>query len=174
MRDVVSAITRVVDKLPRRHRLALVLVAIPLAVGLAVGAYSYLGSSLRIPGLERMAPVEVLRERGADMWVEFCGPIYEPRFWPECVGNAADERSRGADAFVAFCLRNEPARIFGSRADCLIEEQPPASLVDGPRPEDLTTGGVAAGVTFVLVALGTAGYWLLVVRARDRSQVPRQ
>jgi hypothetical protein len=160
---------RAVDTLPRRHRLAFVLIALPLVAGLVVGSYSYLSRSLRVPGVVRMASIDVLRERGAQKWVEFCGPIAEPRFWPECIGDAPEERERGADAFVAFCLYNEPARVFGNRNDCNVEEQPPASLVDSPQSVDLLNAAIAAGLALAITALATGAYRLAVRRPRARA-----
>jgi hypothetical protein len=116
-----------------------------------------------------MASIDVLRERGAQKWVEFCGPIAEPRFWPECIGDAPEERERGADAFVAFCLYNEPARVFGNRNDCNVEEQPPASLVGSPQSVDLLNAAIAAGVALALVALVAGAHRLIAGRPRARA-----
>lgn len=138
-----------------RRRMLARIVAASLAVGLAVAAVSYLGTSLTFPGPPR-ASVDVLRERGADGYFAFCSwPKFEPRFWPECVGGADDWRARGADRMVAFCTERKPSRMFDA-ADCLSDEQPGPVLTTAPRPQDAAAGGVATLGTLAVLGIVTS------------------
>lgn len=140
------------------RRLAIVIVGAALMVGLAAAGYSYLGHALAFPAPAR-ASVEVLRQRGADAYFEFCSwPKFEPRFWPECVGGADDWRARGADRLVAYCTDRVPSRQFGGY-DCLSDEQPGPMLTAPPDWQDLALGGlaaVAASSALGLLAMSTA------------------
>jgi hypothetical protein len=133
------------------RRLAIALVAGSLLVGVAVGVLSYLSSSLVI-GPAWRADVPELRERGAQVYFESCAGFSEPRFWPECSGDARENRARGADAILAFCMDHEPNRFFGAD-DCLRQDRPPLALVAGPDPGDVAAAGLAAVVALVGLAL---------------------
>lgn len=140
------------------RRLAILLVGAALVLGLAAGSFSYLSHALAFPAPAR-ASVEVLRQRGADAYFEFCSwPKFEPRFWPECVGGADDWRARGADRLVAYCTDRVPSRQFGAY-DCLSDEQPGPTLTAPPHWQDLALGGavgLSALTALVLVAISTA------------------
>jgi hypothetical protein len=124
------------------------IVAIALAVGLAVAAISFLGSSLQVPGPAERASTEVMRERGAAGFFDFCSwPKFEPRFWPECRGDADDWRARGASALVAYCTLGEPSRMFGAE-DCVSQDRPLFALTDAPSGADLLKGAIGAAVAF--------------------------
>jgi hypothetical protein len=115
---------------------------------------SYLGSSLVI-GPAWRADADELRERGAQVYFESCAGFSEPRFWPECSGDARENRTRGAEALVTFCTEHVPNRFFGSE-DCLRQDRPPLAVVAGPRPGDVVVGGIAAAVA--LAALATTAF----------------
>jgi hypothetical protein len=129
------------------------IVTIALAVGLTVAAISFLGSSLQVPGPAERASTEVMRERGAAGYFDFCSwPKFEPRFWPECRGDADDWRARGATALVAHCTLGEPSRMFGAE-DCVSQDRPLFALSGAPSGADLLKGAVAAALALgVLLA----------------------
>jgi hypothetical protein len=133
------------------RRLAIALVAGSLLVGVAVGVLSYLSSSLVI-GPAWRADTQELRERGAQVYFESCAGFAEPRFWPECSGDARENRARGADAILAFCMDHEPNRFFGAD-DCLRQDRPPLAIVAGPGSDDLAAGAIAAAVALAGLAL---------------------
>lgn len=135
---------------PSAPRAAAVILGIALAIGLAVGAISYLSSALAIPGPAERASSAELRQRGADIYQSFCGNLAEPRWWPECIGDADEERPRGADALATFCSRYQPSRMFTS-ADCLSSERPAAALNGAPGWDDVLAGGVGAAATLVVL-----------------------
>ncbi len=130
------------------------LAALALTVGLVAGAVSYLGTSLQIPGPATQASTEVLQERGAAAFFEFCSwPKFEPRFWPECRGGTDEWRARGAEALVAHCTLGEPSRMFRP-GDCDSDDRAPAALNGPPTPANALTGAIAAAVALaVLVAM---------------------
>ena len=140
----------------RQLRLAAGLLGGALVIGLAAGAVSYLSSSLVIGPAWRADTAE-LRERGASIYFESCAQFAEPRFWPECVGDAHAKRARGARELVAFCTGEVRYNRFLHADDCLSDERPPIALVGGPRPEDVQVGATAAGLAFV--ALGVLAAW---------------
>jgi hypothetical protein len=141
------------------HRLAIALVTGSLLLGVAVGAISYLGSSLVI-GPAWRADTQELHERGAQVYFESCAGFSEPRFWPECSGDARENRARGAEALVVFCTEHVPNRFFGAD-DCLRSDRPPLALVAGPGLGDLAAGGIAAAVALVGLALMALGARLI-------------
>jgi hypothetical protein len=132
-----------------RYRLAALLVAGALFVGLAASALSYLGSSLVIGPAVR-ADTEELRQRGARIYFESCaGFSVEPRFWPECVGDVDEKRERGAQKLVEFCTgQDRYVRFFGPE-HCLAEDRPPLLLTADPTRNDVLVGGVVAAVALV-------------------------
>lgn len=134
-----------------RYRLA-VAIAISLTLGLTAFAFSYLGTSLSIPGPPHAATTEELRERGAETFVTFCLNLAEPRFWPECAGNARDERTRGAAALVEYCATHEPMRMF-SASDCESADRPALALTAPPRPDNVLVGGLVAAMAFGVLAV---------------------
>ena len=141
-------------------RTATFIVGVALAVGLATGAISYFSSALAIPGPAERASTEELRQRGADVYQTFCGNLAEPRWWPECIGDADEERPRGAGALVTFCSSDEPSRMFTS-SDCLSPERPAAALTGAPGWDDVVAGGVGA-----VTALGVLAAWAAARRLR--------
>lgn len=144
---------RPLAKTPGTLRLAVVVLAGAVLIGLAAGAANYLNSSLVI-GPQWRAGTEELRERGARIYFESCaGFSVEPRFWPECVGDAPDKRSRGADALVAFCTGADRYNRFFGPNNCLAEDRPPLAIVAAPRQEDVLVGGIAATSAFAALAL---------------------
>lgn len=138
---------------PAPRRLAVSVVTVSLALGLAGGAYSWLGSSLVVPGPAQTASTMELQARGAEAFVEFCGwPKFEPRFWPECRGGADEWRARGAERLVAFCLDGTPSRMF-TAADCADENRPAFALTAGPGARDVATGATAGAVSVAVLAI---------------------
>jgi hypothetical protein len=138
---------------PGPRRLAATLVAISLALGLAAGAYSWLSSSLQVPGPAEVAGTAELRARGAEAFVEFCGwPKFEPRFWPECRGGADEWRARGAQRLVEFCVDGVPSRMF-TAPDCVDEDRAAFVLAAGPSARDVATGGTVAAVALAVLAI---------------------
>lgn len=123
-----------------------------LLLGLAVGTLSYLGSSLVI-GPEVRAGTDELRERGAQVYFESCAGFAEPRFWPECSGDARENRARGADALVAFCTGADRGNRFFGPEDCLQADRPAFTLTAAPGPADLTVGAIAAASALAALAL---------------------
>jgi hypothetical protein len=150
-----------------RGRSASAILVIALVVGVAAASASYLGGALRVPGPAEQASTEVMRERGAASFHEFCSwPKFEPRFWPECRGDADEWRARGASALVAHCTRTEPSRMFGAD-DCLSDDRPLFTLTGGPTPADAAAGGIAAAVAVaVLLSLNLAGRAVPQLRRR--------
>ena len=132
-------------------KLATRLIGGSLLIGLAVGALSYLGSSLVIGPAVR-ADADELRERGARMYFESCAGFFEPRFWPECVGDANAKRARGARELVAFCTGEVRYNRFFQPENCLSKSAPPLALTAGPRRADLVAGAIAAAVGFAVLA----------------------
>lgn len=130
-------------------------VASALLLGLAIGAISYLSSALAIPGPAERASTDELRQRGADVYQTFCGNLAEPRWWPECVGDADEERPRGAQALVRFCSTGVASRMF-TTSDCLSSERPAAALTGAPGLDDALTGGVGALASFGVLAAWSA------------------
>lgn len=163
---MVSAIRRALSAMAALswQRLALMAVAVALAFGVAAAALSYLGDALKVPAPATRAGTAELRERGAAILTEFCGPLFEPLWWPECVGDAPEERERGADLLVAVCTQGGQSRMF-SASDCLSEDRAPVALVGGPGWDDLAVGGLAAVVALVVLAL---------VAGTSRATVPRR
>jgi hypothetical protein len=147
----------------RRPRLAAILVG-ALCIGLAAGAVSYLASSLVIGPAVR-ADTEELRERGAQTYFVSCGQFFEPRFWPECVGDANAKRARGARELVAFCTDKEPYNRFFHPEDCLSDNGPLLALTGGPRPIDAVAGGVAT-----VAAIGVLGVHAMLRRGAGTCQ----
>jgi hypothetical protein len=145
---------------PTAPRAAAGILGIALAIGLAVGAISYLSSALAVPGPAERASAAELRERGADVYQTFCGNLAEPRWWPECIGDADEERPRGAEALVTFCSSDVTSRMFTS-SDCLSSERPAAALTDAPGPDDVVAGAVG-----VAAALAVLGAWAAARRLR--------
>jgi hypothetical protein len=147
-------VARTVDKGPDPFRRLSVIIAISLVLGLAGAAISYLASSLAIPGPGHMASTQELRQRGAELNVDFCKPIAsEPRFWPECIGGgAAAWRERGATALVAYCPSPVPDRML-SASDCLSQDRPAFALTHPPRLTDASLAGIVAAASFVLLGL---------------------
>jgi hypothetical protein len=134
----------------------MIIVAGAVLIGLAAGTLRYLGSALVI-GPAWRADAKELRERGARIYFESCaGFSIEPRFWPECVGDAPDKRARGAEALVAFCTDVDLYNRFFGPEDCLAEDRPPLELTAAPRADDAGLGAIAAAVA--LVALGLMTY----------------
>ncbi len=136
-----------------RHRPALIIVAGALVLGLAAGLLSYLDSALVI-GPDWRAGTEELRQRGARIYFESCaGFSVEPRFWPECVGDADEKRERGATKLVEFCTGlDRYVRFFGPQ-DCLAEDRPPLTMASAPSGVDLAAGGLAAGAALAGLAV---------------------
>ena len=146
-------------------RLAAIIVAGSITLGVVAGALSYLSTSLVI-GPAWRAGTEELRERGAQVYFESCAGFAEPRFWPECSGDAGENRSRGADALVAFCTGEDRGNRFFGPEDCLAEDRPALALVSGPGTDDVAAGAIAAGSALAaLLALA----WL----RRTLDPVPR-
>lgn len=144
--------TRAEGKSQSRLRLAIILIGGSLLLGLAAGTLSYLDSSLVI-GPAWRASTEELRERGARIYFESCAGFAEPRFWPECVGDAEEKRLRGASQLVLVCNGTVPYKRFFDAEDCLAEDRPPFALIAGPRQEDAVAGGLVAAVAFVVLTL---------------------
>jgi hypothetical protein len=164
---VARELERPQTKAPGRYRLAVVVIAGALLIGLAAGAINYLSSSLVI-GPEWRAGTEELRERGAQVYFESCAGFAEPRFWPECSGDAGENRTRGASALVAFCTGRDRGNRFFGPSDCLSEDRPAFALVAGPDPEDVTVGIIAAAS-----ALSALGLLALLSRAGGYGVGPR-
>jgi hypothetical protein len=99
------------------------------------------------------AGTEELRERGAMIYFESCAGFAEPRFWPECSGDAEENRTRGAEALVAFCTDVEPFNRFFGPEDCLAMDRPPIALTSSPRREDAVKGAVVAASAFTVLVL---------------------
>ena len=137
---------------PSRYRLAIFLVAGAIVLGLAAGALSYLGSSL-VVGPEVRAGADELRERGGQIYFESCAGFAEPRFWPECSGDAGENRMRGASALVAFCTGRDRGNRFFGPDDCLADDRPPLALTASPSEQDAAAGGMVAGGSFVALVL---------------------
>jgi hypothetical protein len=133
----------------------MVIVGGALLIGLAAGTLGYLGSSLVI-GPEVRAGTDELRERGARIYFESCaGFSVEPRFWPECVGDAPDKRIRGAEALVAFCTGADRYNRFFGPNNCLADNRPPLALTATPEVEDIGLGAIAAAVALAALAVMT-------------------
>jgi hypothetical protein len=139
-------------KAPNGYRLAVILIGGSLLLGLAVGVLSYLSSSLVI-GPAWRASADELRERGARIYFESCAQFAEPRFWPECIGDADEKRSRGATQLVLFCTDRVLYKRFFGPEDCLAEDRPPLALTGGPRIDHLASGGVVAVGAFAALGL---------------------
>jgi hypothetical protein len=154
------------------YRLAAILVAGALLVGVAAGALSYLGSSL-VVGPAIRAGTDELRERGARIYFESCaGFSVEPRFWPECVGDVDEKRERGAQKLVEFCTgQDRYVRFFGPQ-NCLAEDRPLLLLTAGPTRQDLVVGGVVAAVSLVGFGLLSVLSGVLVRRPLTGSLGP--
>lgn len=127
-------------------------VAASLALGLAAGAFSYLSSSLAIGPAVR-ADTEELRERGAEIYFESCAGFAEPRFWPECIGDADEKRTRGASELVRFCTGQDRFNRFFGPEDCLADERPALALTDAPRPGDAVAGGIVAAASLAIMGV---------------------
>ncbi len=155
-------VTRKADKGLASYRRLGVIVAVSLVLGLAAGAVSYLSSSLAVPAPGHMASVQELRERGGAINVEFCKPIAsEPRFWPECLGGAAEAwREHGANALVAYCPSPVPDRML-SAADCLSADRAAFALTEGPRLKDVAAGATVGAAAIVLLGLRALAYRIL-------------
>jgi hypothetical protein len=135
-------------------------VAVSLALGLAASAVSYLTSSLAIGPAVR-ADTEELRERGAKTYFESCAGFAEPRFWPECIGDAEEKRTRGASELVLFCTGEDRFNRFFGPEDCLAEERPLLALTGGPRREDAVVGGIVAALSLAVLGVLTFLYKLV-------------
>lgn len=136
---------------PAAPRATAAILAAALLVGLAAGAISYLASALAIPGPAERAAAAELRQRGADIYQSFCGNLAEPRWWPECIGDADEERPRGAEALVTFCSSDVTSRMF-TASDCLSSERPAAALTGALGWDDVVAGGVGAAATLAVLA----------------------